>query len=463
MNIINFKFNRLTSSKGQLSPLKLLSKVALMGGLYLCSSSLLAATYYVSASGSNSNSGTSVSSPWKSLSSMMWRIKSGDTILLKRGEVFYETSSIMITTSNTTLGAYGSGDRPIIDGNGFKEPGGVYDAMVSIGSTDGSKGHNSVVKDIELRRGSGMGLSVVADNAVVRNVFVNESMTSGITIYPVATGALIEDSEVFNHNVAWGPDNGYQDRGLGKGNWGIGIAAKGGNFIIRNNFVHHGWGEGIGVNCGGYDGVVEGNRLESNKIGIYIDVAQNIQVRDNQVKGANQKAYWRSDSTIGQGIGVNHENWCASQAVKAGRPALNSDLVFEGNSVTGTSAGFFVWSQVSESVFSNIRLTCNSFVDNLHSFDGGDVSVKQMLVKNNLFAAVDSGDSQPMMYFSINGGFDFKENTWIPEPSIDVVKSVLDSYTSKLLNYVACSSGEISATSPPMPPSEIAIESYSIQ
>jgi len=86
-----------------------------------------AATYYISSSeGSDTNDGLSPSRPWKnlfkvSLESQPGRIKAGDSILLKRGDVwegqmrFYARGT---AAAPMLLGAYGSGAKPIIYGDG---------------------------------------------------------------------------------------------------------------------------------------------------------------------------------------------------------------------------------------------------------------------------------------------------------------------------------------------------------
>src|SRR5439155_13368600 len=84
-------------------------------------------TYYVSNSGNDSNSGTSTSSPWKTIAkvqSFLGNLGSGDSVLFQRGGIWYEqldisnlngTASARITFSN-----YGAGNLPIIDGGGTK-------------------------------------------------------------------------------------------------------------------------------------------------------------------------------------------------------------------------------------------------------------------------------------------------------------------------------------------------------
>jgi len=80
------------------------------------------ASYYVSASeGDDDNPGTE-SSPWKSLAKLSaMAFSSGDTIYLKRGDVFEGTVTLYGAGSAAepiTLTAYGSGERPYIRGPG---------------------------------------------------------------------------------------------------------------------------------------------------------------------------------------------------------------------------------------------------------------------------------------------------------------------------------------------------------
>ncbi|MET3921626.1 hypothetical protein [Arthrobacter sp. UYEF20] len=77
-------------------------------------------TYYVSAAGSDSNSGTSSSAPWKSLSKVNSIVLTpGDTVSFRRGDAW--TGGLVTTQSGTstapiTLNGYGSGNSPTITG-----------------------------------------------------------------------------------------------------------------------------------------------------------------------------------------------------------------------------------------------------------------------------------------------------------------------------------------------------------
>ncbi|HLW33737.1 MAG TPA: right-handed parallel beta-helix repeat-containing protein, partial [Aequorivita sp.] len=102
----------------------LLAKSIMCLGLLLLCISAQAATYYFSHSiGDDSRSAMQAqnpSTPWKSiekLNSVFKSLQPGDVVLFKRGETYY--GSIKMSKSGAqgrpiTLGAYGSGDKPII-------------------------------------------------------------------------------------------------------------------------------------------------------------------------------------------------------------------------------------------------------------------------------------------------------------------------------------------------------------
>ncbi|HWC57826.1 MAG TPA: Ig-like domain-containing protein [Candidatus Paceibacterota bacterium] len=105
-----------------------------------------AATYYVSSSaGSDSNSGTSSSSPWQTLAKInATTLKAGDSVLFARGDTFYGSLTVSQSGSSgspITYGAYGTGANPVISGfttlSGWASVGnGVYQAAcTSCGST----------------------------------------------------------------------------------------------------------------------------------------------------------------------------------------------------------------------------------------------------------------------------------------------------------------------------------------
>jgi hypothetical protein len=81
-----------------------------------------ATNYYVSNSGNDANAGTSPENAWKTIAkvnSSMSVFTAGDSILLKRGDVFKE--KLTVTRSGSALSpiviaSYGAGQKPILDG-----------------------------------------------------------------------------------------------------------------------------------------------------------------------------------------------------------------------------------------------------------------------------------------------------------------------------------------------------------
>ncbi len=79
-----------------------------------------AATYYVSSSGNDTNSGLTESLPWATLTRVnSATFKAGDQILFQRGGTFYGSLTINqsgATGNPITIGAYGTGLNPVITG-----------------------------------------------------------------------------------------------------------------------------------------------------------------------------------------------------------------------------------------------------------------------------------------------------------------------------------------------------------
>jgi len=95
--------------------------------------------YYVDATaGSDSNSGMSITSPWKTLNKVASStFNTPVTINLKRDETWFE--SLVLPDSDITIDAYGTGALPVIDGSTeitgwVSEGSGIYSAPVTPGT-----------------------------------------------------------------------------------------------------------------------------------------------------------------------------------------------------------------------------------------------------------------------------------------------------------------------------------------
>src|SRR5919205_4029393 len=75
-------------------------------------------TYFVSAAGSDSNSGTSSTAPWKTLSKVNQAVLlPGDTVSFRRGDTFIGgvvTAGSGTSTAPITLNSFGTGNAPTL-------------------------------------------------------------------------------------------------------------------------------------------------------------------------------------------------------------------------------------------------------------------------------------------------------------------------------------------------------------
>ncbi|MGY4884092.1 MAG: right-handed parallel beta-helix repeat-containing protein, partial [Nanobdellota archaeon] len=102
-------------------------------------------TFYVSSSsGDDGNTGTSPSSPWKTIGKVnSYNFLPGDGILFKRGDTFYGSLNVGSSGNSgnpITYGAYGSGEKPVISGfttvTGWTNEGnGIYSKVFSVESS----------------------------------------------------------------------------------------------------------------------------------------------------------------------------------------------------------------------------------------------------------------------------------------------------------------------------------------
>ena len=90
-------------------------KLLLLLSCFFCASIVNAKNFYISATGSDTNSGLTSTSPWKSISKInSSTYLSGDSILFKSGDTFYGT--LTPTTNGVSFSSYGSGAKPIVTG-----------------------------------------------------------------------------------------------------------------------------------------------------------------------------------------------------------------------------------------------------------------------------------------------------------------------------------------------------------
>lgn len=179
--------------------------------------------FYVDASsGSNSNDGLAPERAWRNLLKVnALSFEPGDEILLKRGETWTETLIVPSSGSDENvikIGAYGEGDRPVIDGEGTRDyllqtngqenlwitglrvtGGGLEDiwGVVDLQSDP----RNIWMTDCEIDHNNQSGISVRAysDGTYFRDLYIHDNIYNGLFLADMAWNAEPNDGRHLNH------------------------------------------------------------------------------------------------------------------------------------------------------------------------------------------------------------------------------------------------------------------------
>jgi autotransporter-associated beta strand protein len=271
---------------------------------------LRAVDYYIDPAGNDSNAGTSMAAPWQSLGKVNATVfQPGDNVLFKRGGTWFGTLSPQgsgNSTSQITLGAYGTGAKPLINGNGSW-------AVISLSSQsywtiDGFEVTNPASNDSSRsgiridHSGSGTmrGINIlnndVHDVRGIKNVNDGGRNNGGIFFWinepGKADGVLIQGNTVktiYGQGIAFNAEAEYMGGGMNYANCSP-------NVITRGNTVISTSGDGI-LMLG-----TDNELVERNEVG-YVG-----QLSDN---GNNIAAAWptRHVNGLWQYNHVHHTKW----------------------------------------------------------------------------------------------------------------------------------------------------------
>ena len=235
----------------------------------------IAATYYIDyVSGSDSNSGTSTSTPWKYAPGMYgWTgtatVSSGDTIILKGGVTWSFTSTTsflwVLPTSGLTIQGgqrlgtpWGTG-YPILDGTGSTtERSGIYMSGKANITIDGIEVYNTYYATTA-GAGTGINFSGLSSGLEIKNCYLyltgNQSILGGPTdgtetikihdniftgvnrmFIAVADGNTVDDIEIYNNT--FNGIAGFTGTSHGDGIM-IGSACTAANTCLTNLKIHH--------------------------------------------------------------------------------------------------------------------------------------------------------------------------------------------------------------------------------
>ncbi|MFA6410043.1 MAG: right-handed parallel beta-helix repeat-containing protein [Candidatus Buchananbacteria bacterium] len=285
-------------------------------------------TYYLDASlGSDSNNGLSEATAWKTLAKLTTRhFAAGDTILLKRGQTWTEPLTFSDSGSLTlpiTIGAYGIGSQPIIDGLGSQS------FLLGINNAD-----YITVKDLAFYRGLYSVVLNNTDNVILDNLKVYDGKGLAGIILIADTAGRCENNTVKNSTV-YGTV-GTSATELGSGILLYDVYCK--NNLILNNDVYDNAHEGI-VIWRGSNNLVKSNIVYRNaQSGIRVgDVTASGNIIEKNTSYANAQAM---DDRYGIDlIRVGNDNIVRYNKVYSQRDTYNDSAVPSDPSNNGTKYG----------------------------------------------------------------------------------------------------------------------------
>ena len=258
-------------------------------------------TYFVSNNGNDNNDGLSPVTAWATISKVNSEIfLPGDFILFKRGDTWYE--QLVISSSGDpsgyiTFGAYDSGNKPILDGNGLILP--QNQGLIEIHQ----KKEYIIVKNFRVinagigQQNDSCGINFAfSSNGIIRNCETYNTEASGIRAHS-------------SHDIVF-DSNDVERACLDSFSESVTISGGTYNFEVKNNIIHHNGhptkgGTGIDVKNGSHDGAIHHNEIYGLQgvAGIYADAymnhTYNIEIHGNYIHD--------SINRTGSGISLSSE------------------------------------------------------------------------------------------------------------------------------------------------------------
>ncbi|MDO9269544.1 MAG: right-handed parallel beta-helix repeat-containing protein [Methylobacter sp.] len=359
-----------------------------------------AATYYVSPTGSDSNNGTALSTPVKTIRQALSKAASSGDIVYVRAGTYAETVSI--NQSGITLSAYQS-ENPIIDG-GTTLPSGDWGKLIFV-----TGNYNTVsgfeVKNSNLRGAyqGGYGIQVSGHHNTISKMNVHHIWENGILIN--GDNNIVEDSKVWQ--------TAYRNSiNSGTANWASALSAARNDSpsalikgitsyaVLRRNAVYNNWGEGLSCyevdHCTMEDNIVYDNWATN----MYLSDATNSLVQRNL-------AYVSSSPAIPSSarIGLMMSDERASVPRSANNTIIN-------NFIYNSTFDVFSWTMVDNSGLRNVLIANNTVVDgDVYIGAGGSPAIihTNSQIRNNIITGRNSR-------IVSNSGIAFSDNNWSVNP-----------------------------------------------
>lgn len=349
-----------------------------------------AATYFVAANGSDSNSGT-MQQPFATFNRAAGLLQPGDA-LYARGGTYYQTVYVAASGSSAspiTISAY-NGENVVIDG-AYANPASAWGTLFRV---DGSY---VVVQNLTIRNSNWIGLGMNGPYAQVLGVNSQSNMENGIIISGSASNSLVQGCNV-QYNAK--SNEAFQQS---RGGWASGLsAARGANYVtLRNNRVWNNWGEGLST----YEAVhtlMTGNVVYDNQLNVYISDTKFTTCSGNLIYSTPGNVC----SNISQiGIGIGDE--------KYNPPSSDNTIV--NNLLLHNSKSIYFWSGVNGGGLVNVVIAYNTAVDsvvetNLKLLPGTHTN---SFIGDNIFV---QEDALPVAVVYTPQGITFSHNLWSKTP-----------------------------------------------
>ena len=347
--------------------------------------------YYVnSAIGSNSNSGTSESSPFATLSAVeSLRLKPGDSVLLAAGSVFNEQFDLKYSgtvAAPITIGSYGVGEAPVIHSSND----GIH----------GSKASNIVIENIKIAdTGANAIYAGNVSNWVVRNVEVENTGLAGkpgSVSFQSSWNITIENSTltgVRSDGIWMDKVNGVtllnntitNSRGSAADAVQLNDSS---NIVIKDNVLDQtesNSAKGVLVLVRAQNALIEDNTLVGGGFGLSAQAGTNIVIHDNDISGYGGYTWSYGIGLGDQGDAKNydisgnylHDGVYGVLVSAVGNPSyIRENIDIHGN----------VFDDLSSSALKVDKPASGSFYDNIIDSDVATLTMPATIAALNTFS-----------------------------------------------------------------------------
>jgi len=252
-------------------------------------------TFYVSTSGSDSNSGTTISSPWRTIqhAANSKSVLPGDTVYVQKG-IYNESVNITRSGTNTSPIVFQSypGDRVVVDGTGLTPAKSGVQGLFNIVDQSYVTIQGFEICNFQTSSSSstpagiwvtGSGSHVQILNNVVHNIVTTSEAKGnafGIAVYGSEAPASIDNITI----------SGNQVYSLKTGNSeSVNVDGNVTNFTISYNSIHD--NDNIGIDAIGFEGVAPNAAYDyANKGEISDNTVYNISAINNPGEGSQYDA-----------------------------------------------------------------------------------------------------------------------------------------------------------------------------